>query len=155
MVMCIHDKKELEYQLNKKRRIESSALWRIFYKFDDRLALIADKISDKKVKLLLLLSFLFAFGDSFTTHLFLTLGLGEEGNLIPARFFAAGLRTEFEILKWLAVTFIFMFNYTMATRGWTSEERNGGKVGLLTSSSIFAGVVCWNILMMFHSLIFG
>lgn len=145
MGMCIHETKELEYQMEKQGRITSSILWKWFYQFDDKISELGARVTDKKTKLLLALSFVFAFGDTFTTQFFLKLGLAEEGNIIPARLFAAGLNWEFEVLKWLAVTFIFGFNYVMATRGWTQTERNGGRVGLLVSCSIFAGVVIWNL----------
>lgn len=130
-------------------------IWRFLYMIDDAVGNFADRWVKGKEKKFATVAVFFMFMDSLSTHVFLYYNLGIEGNIIPARFYAAGLLWEFEILKWLAAGFIIAYMYVMSTRGWTKLERTGGRAGLLTSFYLFVGVVFWNVGMMILTLIWG
>lgn len=147
--------KQIEEDLKIKKRKKDSALWRLFYKGDEFVGNFGNKKVKGKEKKVAILGGVFAILDIVTTTIFLHYNLGIEGNYLPARFYEAGLKNEFEIMKLLAVTFIIGFNYMCATRGFTKKEREVGRIGLFITFAVFLMMVIWNIFMMITSLIYN
>jgi hypothetical protein len=142
---CLHcTEAEKQYKEISDRKA-SSVLWSLFYYFDERLAKFGESVVGQHAKKVAILTIIFSILDSLLTEYFVGNNIAIEGNYIPAKFFAAGMNVEMEIIKFILVGFIVAFNYVVATRGYSAYERAGGKLGLSLSYFMFVGVVFWNL----------